>query len=514
MQLKIKEMLVDSGGPLIAILNIADAGELGVRSQGRIKIRKGTSNITAIVNTTEKVIEKGELGIYDEIKERLYLQNREFVEVSVVPSPNSLKYIKSKLNGRKLSKNEIYQIIHDVVQGNLSDVEIASFVTTLHFQGLDLEETMNLSTAMVETGKTLKVNRDIIVDKHSIGGVPGDKTTLLVVPIVASCGLTIPKSSSRAITSAAGTADRAETLMPVDLSIDEMKSVVEKVGGCITWGGALDLSPADDIFIKVEFPLSIDPLLLPSILSKKKAVGAEILVIDIPCGWGAKIKTLEDAKQLAQDFLNLGYRLGITIRCIITYGRQPIGYTIGPTLEAKEALENLMNQLASEDLIDKATDLAGALLEMVGHTKGKEMALQALKSGKAEAKLREIIALQGGDSTIMVEDLVLGDHRYNIHSDRSGNILWMNNAFLVDLARKAGAPADKGAGIQLYKKMGDQVRKDDVLFTIYSEKGHKLENAISNLKDKKAMQVGKRIEMTMSEVSKVTSDVEEFILER
>ncbi|MEM2864358.1 MAG: AMP phosphorylase [Candidatus Bathyarchaeia archaeon] len=514
MDLRVREMNVDSGGPLIAVLNVEDSEELGVRSQGRVAVSKGSLKATAIVNTTRRIIEKGEIGVYDELRDRLRVRSGDLVEVSAAPSPKSLNYIRSKLRGRALSRSEIYEIIRDTVNGILSDVEIASFVTALHFRGLDLEEAINLSRAMVETGKTLQLGDGLIVDKHSIGGVPGDKTTLLVVPIVASLGLTIPKSSSRAITSAAGTADRAEVIMPVNLTVEEIKRVLEKSNGCIVWGGALDLSPADDIFVKVEFPLSIDPLLLPSILSKKKAVGAKLLVMDIPCGWGAKVKTLEEAQQLARDFIELGSRLDMNVRCLITHGGQPIGYSIGPALEAREALENLSGASSSEDLIDKATDIAGNLFEMAGHPDGKQKALAILKSGKAEEKMREIIALQGGDPYIKPEDIPLGGYRYDVNSETKGYVIWMNNHALVEIARKAGAPKDKGAGIRLYRKTGDPVDVGETLFTIFAEKESKLSEAISELEENRALQVGRRMEMTMDEVKAVTPGMERFILER
>jgi AMP phosphorylase len=190
---------------------------------------------------------------------------------------------------------------------------------------------------MVETGERLELKKKIVLDKHNIGGSIGDKTSMLLVPIIASLGYTIPKTSSRAITSPAGTADKVETIMPVDLTIDEMKEVVEKTNGCLVWGGALHLAPADDIFIRIEYPLEIDPLLFPSIMAKKKAVGATHLVIDIPTGRGAKVKTIGDAQILAKDFITLGSMLKIKVNAAITYGEQPIGYSIGAGLEAKEA---------------------------------------------------------------------------------------------------------------------------------------------------------------------------------
>lgn len=514
MKLKAKEIDLDAGGKFVAVLNLDDAEELGVRGFSRVKLEHGGKELTAIVNVTGKVVKSGEVGVFDEVKEKLEVSDGAMVEVTPATLPKSIDFIKARLRGRKLTKEEIKEIVFDVVNGNLSEVEIAAFVISLYARGLDLEEAMNLSLAMVEAGKTLKLEGKVIADKHSIGGVPGDKTTLLLVPVVASCGVTIPKSSSRAITSAAGTADRAEVLMPVNLNLDEMKGVVEKGNGCIIWGGTLELSPADDIFIGVEFPLSIDPLLLPSILSKKKAVGSRFVAIDIPCGWGAKIKTLEEANQLARDFIELGKRLEMKIRCAVTQGNQPVGYSIGPALEAKEALENLMKQRRSLDLLDKVTDMAGMILDMVGFRDGKAMAKEAIESGRAERKLREIIELQGGDPRMKVEDIPIGSYKVDVKSNDKGYVTWMDNHALVKVARHAGAPKHKGAGIQLYKKVGDPVRKGESLFTIYAEKASRLEEAISALEEGVAMRVGERVEMTLSEISELPTKVEEFILER
>ncbi|HMK32687.1 MAG TPA: hypothetical protein VK431_03580, partial [Nitrosopumilaceae archaeon] len=291
MQLKANILGIDSGGKPIVFLNKQDADEIGVTASGRIRVTSKTSVITALVGIATTV-KKGSAGISEEVLKILKLKQNTIIDIEVAPFPRSLQFIHNKLTGKRLLFDEIHEIVKDVVQGNLNESEIAAFVTTLHLQGLDLDEATSLAMSMVDTGKQLKLGKKIIVDKHSIGGVPGDKTTLLVVPIIAAAGLMIPKASSRAITSAAGTADRAEVLMPVDLDINEMKEVVKKSNGCIVWGGSLDLAPADDIFVRTEYSLYIDPLLLPSIMSKKKAVGATHLVVDIPTGRGAKMKTV------------------------------------------------------------------------------------------------------------------------------------------------------------------------------------------------------------------------------
>src|SRR5574342_888674 len=379
MKLRVSLSGVESGGKPIVALNRHDADERGVTASGKIRICS-KKNITAIVNIATTSVKRGFIGVNEEVRESLDLKFNSVVDVEIAAFPKSLQFIRHKLAGRKLLYEEIYEIVKDVVAGNLNESEIAAFVTALHVQGLGLDEATSLASSMVRTGKHLNFRKKIIVDKHSVGGVPGDKTTLLVVPIVAAAGLTIPKTSSRAITSAAGTADRAETLMPVNLGNEEMKKVIRKCNGCLAWGDALDLAPADDIFVKTEYPLYIDPLLLPSIMSKKKADGATHLVVDIAAGSGAKVKTISEADYLAKDLIEIGKRLNIHTHCVITYGEQPIGYSIGPALEAREALEVLMNESNVPDLIDKACSIAGAIFEITGKKNGYALAKDIIKT--------------------------------------------------------------------------------------------------------------------------------------
>ena len=516
MKLRVKPLDLEAGGKFIVVLNRDDAEDLGVSALSRVKVSAAGRELTAIVNVAIESIGRGYIGVYNEVKKYLNLREGDTVDVEAAHFPLSVYYIRNKLSGRKLAYEEIFEIVRDVVSGNLSEIEIAAFITALHTFGLDLDEATSLSMAMVETGNKLDLKKPLIVDKHSIGGVPGDKTTLLVVPIIAASGLTIPKSSSRSITSAAGTADRAEVLMPVTLDIEEMREVVEKTNGCIVWGGALDLAPADDIFIRVEHPLSIDPLLLPSIMSKKKAVGANLLVIDIPTGRGTKIKTIGEADLLAKDFIELGRRLGIKVQCAVTYGEQPVGYAVGPALEAMEALNTIMGKSQAYDLIDKATHIAGILLEMSGRVNGggDKIAMEILRSGKAERKLREIIAAQGGDPNIKPDDIALGSERFTVCSKRDGVILWIDNASIVEAARLAGAPKDKGAGILLHKKIGDKVSEGESLVTIFAERGSKLERAISIFEEFPAIGVGDRMEMLIHEIRERPVAKKTFILER
>ena len=514
MELKAKMLGLEAGGKFIVVLNREDAEDLSVSSLDRVRIKGRSNEVIAIVNITTKLIEEGTVGIYEEVKNSLDLKEGAIVDVEIAPLPTSVYFIRNKLNRRKLTYEEIHEIIQDVVKGKLSEIEIASFVTALHIFGLDLDEATSLSTAMVETGNVLKINKPVIVDKHSIGGVPGDKTTLLVVPIVAAAGLTIPKSSSRAITSAAGSADRIEVLMPVNLGLEEMQKVVEKTNGCMVWGGNLNLAPADDIFIRVEHSLSIDPLLLPSIMSKKKAVGANLMVLDIPTGRGTKVKTIGDADLLAKDFMELGRRLNIKVQCAVTYGEQPVGHTIGPALEAREALGVLMGEVEVPDLVDKATNIAGILLEMSGKSNGKETALEILRSGKAEKKLREIIEAQGGNPDVKIEDISVGEKTCTMCSRKEGYLLWINNAPLAEVARLAGAPKDKGAGVYLYKKIGDRVKTNEPLLAIHAERDLKLQRALDELERSEVLGIGERMDMLIHEVRELPVAKSTFTIER
>jgi AMP phosphorylase len=492
MKLKAKLLDIQAGGRRIAILNDESASLLGVHSSDRVRINYKNKQLIALVNIATD-FPRSHIGLYEEISKMLGIKTGENVEVQHALIPESLSYVQEKINGGRLGEDKIDAIVRDVMEHHLSDTEIAAFLTTLHIRGLSITEIEALSRAMVETGSTLRLGKKPVADKHSIGGIPGDKATILIVPIIAAAGFIIPKTSSRAVTSPAGTADRVENLCPVNLSMEEIMEVVNKTNGCMVWGGALDLAPADDLFIQVEYSLGIDPLLLPSIMSKKKAIGATHVVIDIPTGRGAKVKTIGEAHTLAYDFIELGKRLEMNVQCAITLGEQPLGYAIGPALEAREAFETVMGN-GPADLREKATHLAGMLLEMVGGENGKQKAEEILRSGSAEVKLREIIAAQGGNPKIKPDDIKIGDKKAEITADKDGRILWISNQKISQIAREAGAPKEKGAGIKLGKKLGEEVKKGEVLLEIYAERNMKLETAVKLTKELQPMGISQKLE--------------------
>ncbi len=514
MQLTVEVLLITTGGSRIALISDAIASQLGVHSSDRIKIAYGTQEMIAIANIAEHFPEN-RIGLYEEAAGALGVKEDESVNISLAPLPESLFNIRAKLHGERLREKDIVAIVKDVVERHLSTVEIAAFLTALSIHGLSTGETEALSRAMISTGKTLDFGPGPILDKHSVGGIPGDKTSMLVVPIVAAAGFTIPKTSSRAITSPAGTADRVETFCPVNLSINEIKNVVAKTGGCLVWGGSLELAPADDLFIQVEYPLGIDPMLLPSILSKKKAIGATHVAIDIPTGMGAKIKTRTEAYVLASDFVDLGRRLGLNIQCALTFGDQPLGCSIGPALEAREALTTLMGG-GPPDLREKAVSLSAMLFEMVGVENPRGMAEEMVDSGKAERKLREIITAQGGNGSVKLDDLPIGPHHAEVHSQRAGKVLWLSTEDIVRIAREAGAPKEKGAGVVLHAKLGESVHKDGVLLEVYAEKVSKLESALKLAHELSPIVLSKKPEerMILDQIPEKTTHEKAFMLDR
>jgi AMP phosphorylase len=513
MFLRAKFLQLEADKPII-ILNREDAEELGVKPLERVEVTFEKKKLIAIVNIAGKIVREGEIGLYEEIQESLDVKPNEKIRVETTNPPKSLDFIKKKLAGRTLKPKEIYTIVNDTVNRRLSHIELTAFVTSLYNKGMTMGEAASLSEAMAKTGRTLKLRTKSIYDKHSIGGCPGDKTSILVVPIVAAAGLTIPKTSSRAITSPAGSADRFECVAPVELTLEEVRRVVNKTNGCLVWGGSVDLAPADDIFIQVEYPLSIDPFLLPSVMSKKKAVNAKYVVIDMPTGRETKVRTNEEFENLANEFIQLGKKLGIKVNCVSTFAEQPVGHSIGPLLEAKEALNTLLKGRGPEDLVDKVTTLAGVLLEFGGAKNGKKTALEILNSGKAYKKMREIIEAQGGNPDVEPKDLCPGEKLAEFKSKKSGKVLWISNKSVDMVAREAGAPRDKGAGVYFMKKLGEKVKKGETLFEVYSEKTSKFNRAIKLVHKIDIIGIGKERGMMLEKLPAVEEEERYFILER
>ena len=388
---------------------------------------------------------------------------------------SSMENIKKKMIGIELDENEIKEIINDINDGKLNDVEIAGFIFSQQIKGMSIKEIVAMIDAFVETGSRINFGSKTIYDKHSTGGVPGNKVTLLIVPIAAAGGILIPKTCSRAITSPSGTADTMEVLAPVQFTSSEMVEMVNKTNGIIV-EASKDICPVDYKIIKVERYLHLNPesQMIASILSKKVAMGINKLILDVPVE-GTKIATMEEGQRIARKLVDIGKKLDLEIQAGITYGGQPVGNCIGPALEAQEAVEALTT-CRVDSLVEKSISLAGMLFEMSGIKKGRKHAYEILKSGKARDKFIEIIETQGGTAS-KIKDIQIGQYDTKIHASQDGYITRVNNVILNQIAVLAGAPFDKGAGIKIFGKRGDKVSNGDVLIEIFAESETKLTKA-------------------------------------
>lgn len=461
----------------------------GFVSQARIRVQKGERYIIATLNTiTTPLLHHNEAGLSEHAWALLDAREGEEVALSHPKPLHSLSYIRSKIYGNILKTHEINAIIEDAVAGHLSDIHTAAFVAACAGGRLNEEEILHLTKAMVKTGESLSWSSELVVDKHCVGGLPGNRTTPIVVAIVAAYGLTIPKTSSRSITSPAGTADTMEVLAPVELSLEQIRKVVDKENGCVVWGGAVSLSPADDVLIRVERTLNVDSegQLVASVLSKKIAAGSSHVVIDIPVGPTAKVRDAATGIRLQHLLRHVGQQCGLTVKVAVTEGFEPVGRGIGPALEARDVVQVLTNHKdAPPDLREHALLLAGHVLEFspqVTKDQGSILAEEILKSGKAWAKFQAICEAQGGMKRIP-ESCCLHDYL----ASKTGKVTQIDTKRIALLAKLAGAPQFKAAGIDLHVKLHTIVEKGQPLFTIHAQSPGELNYALSYLHESNEM---------------------------
>ncbi len=436
--------------------------------------------ITGVLNVcSDDLLEAGQIGLSEEAFHDLGLPDGAEVRASLAVAPSSVDLVRAKLRGRHLGRKDFDAILTDVAARRYSRVELSMFVLGCVFQKFDLSELTDYTLAMIATGEQLTFADSIVADKHCIGGVPGNRTTMILVPILAELGIKIPKTSSRAITSPAGTGDTMAVLADVALSPKRLYRVVEEVGGCIAWGGALELAPADDILITVERPMEIDTetQMVASILAKKKTAGATHVVIDIPVGSSAKVKTLEFAEHLSGLFRAVAERIGLRLETVTTQALGPIGYGIGPRLEALDVLSVLRCESeAPADLREKSLMLAGRLLEMTGAepaSRGYEAACRTLDSGAALNRFDRIVDAQGRREIPPEAPL-----RRDVAAGQTGTIAQIDCWQISRIAKRAGAPSNASAGVKLHKHVGDTVTRGEPIFEIHAESDAQLQAAL------------------------------------
>ncbi|HET7806467.1 MAG TPA: thymidine phosphorylase family protein [Pseudolabrys sp.] len=472
-QLKIRRIPLDTGRENVVVISRRSKAlrpEV-FRGFSRVELRHDSKTLlaTLLITDDDSLVGSDALGLAEPAYRRFAEPGGTLVTVTPAAPPGSLDAVRAKIQGHALSPAEIDAIVDDLTHYRYSDMETAAFlISSASF--MTSGELLSLTGAMARAGTQLKWDQPIVVDKHCVGGIPGNRTSMIVVPIVAAHGLMIPKTSSRAITSPAGTADTMEVLARVDLGIDEMKEVVTACHGCLVWGGHVNLSPADDILISVERPLSLDTReqMVASIMSKKLAAGSTHLLIDLPVGPAAKLRNATEAMRLRKLFEFVGDHFGISVEVVTTDGHQPIGRGIGPVLEAQDVMAVLANEPgAPSDLREKSLRLAAHLLEHDPRLRGGAGYAQArelLESGAALRQMQKIIEAQG--PTACRTDL--GALTADVPAPADGVVTGIDCLRLNRLARTAGAPIDTGAGIRIFKKIGDRVDKGEPLYRIHA----------------------------------------------
>ncbi|MDD9944118.1 MAG: thymidine phosphorylase family protein [Myxococcales bacterium] len=445
----------------------------GFQALAKVEVRgNADKRILAVLNVVddESLVAPGELGLSAESIAALDMVEGSQIRICHAEPPASMDAVRRKIEGERLSAKEFMDIARDIAERRYAKMEIAAFLVASGQTGLDRDEVMNLTRAMVAQGQRLHWDGDLVVDKHCIGGIPGNRTSMLVVPIVAAHGMLMPKTSSRAITSPAGTADTMEVLADVTLPPKRLRAVVSRERGALIWGGTANLAPVDDILISVERPLGVDypGQMVASILSKKIAAGSTHLLIDIPVGPSAKVRHMRDALSLRKLFEYVGDQLGLFLQVVVTDGRQPVGRGIGPVLEARDVMQVLKNDPdAPSDLRQKALRLAGRVLEFDPDVRGGDgfdIARDILDSGRALAKMRHIIEAQGPRE----EPLAPGSLVLEVPAPGPGVVTSISNYQMARIARMAGAPMDKSAGVDLLKKLGEPVDKGEPLYRVHA----------------------------------------------
>jgi thymidine phosphorylase len=443
----------------------------GFSAQSRIRVTTDRASIIATLNVVrDGFLEADEAGLSDAAWRLLDAAPGQVATFSHPQTVESFGAVRAKIFGHAFAEPQLLVILEDIAAGRYTDIDLSAFLTACAAGGMSLDEVAGLTRSMVNVGERLSWHRPIVADKHCAGGLPGNRTSPIVVSIVAAAGVCIPKTSSRAITSPAGTADAMETLAPVSLDLVSMRRVVEREGGCVVWGGAVHLSPVDDALIRVERALDLDSdaQLVASVLSKKVAAGSTHVVIDIPVGPTAKVRSTEAAQRLTYMFERVGREVGLQVRAVVTDGRQPVGAGIGPALEARDVVAVTRgDRNAPGDLRDRAILLAGETLELAGMCstgEGAPLARLILDDGRAWRKLQAICEAQGGMRTPPTSS-----QRVEIRTLKSGVVIGIDNRRLARTAKLAGAPAAAAAGVDLHVRLGTRVDADRALFTIHAD---------------------------------------------
>lgn len=396
-----------------------------------------------------------------------------------------LHFIEAKRDGLSNSPEDIGVFVSQIMDGKVKDYHISAWLMAVFLNGMAEDELVSFTRALAESGKMVSFrDRSIVVDKHSTGGV-GDKTTLVLVPLVASCGLAIAKLSGRGLGFTGGTVDKLESIpgLKLNMSLENFKQQIDKIG-CAIAGHSPDLAPAEAIFYElrdVTATVPSLPLICSSIISKKMAGGAGVFVFDVKYGSGALIKKLDNAKKLANSLVGLSKSLGYASSALITSMEEPLGRWIGNSMEVRESLD-VLNNAGPEDTVTLCLALAGEMLFQGGRVSSSEegikMARTALENGDALAKFKELIEMQGGPQDLIdcpAKYLPCAPLVYELRAPRDGFINYMDAKAVGEAVKRLGGGRsrkedviDVGAAIEIKAKIGDLVKMGDTIMKVYA----------------------------------------------
>ncbi len=479
LNLRIKKLDIKAGDPLTVLINSSDAKMDGLEAGDKVWLSGYEHEHICVVNLTDVEVEEGFVGLYSDVWLGNDFASDSRVRLERVSTPESVDYIAKKLQGQRLTEDEMFEVLKDVSKKKMRSVEMAYFMATMFNPGFNDDEVLYAIKGMVNSGEIFDFsdiynNKNMVVDKHSIGGIAGKGVTPILVAILANFGLVVPNTSTRAITAPAGTTDILETVMPVSFHSEEIYNLIKKQGSCMIWGGDLNIAPADDILIQVEKGLKTQcyQKFIISIIAKKLAMGISHIIIDLPYGPDTKIEEPEDIELVSDSFIKFFDKVGINCEIYKRRVKGPDGRGIGPNLEMRDVLRVLEDhEYKSTELEQEVIKMAGKLLEFTEKEKegfGEEMAKESMESGKVAEKFWEIAFAQGAVEKVSSDDLRLGKETYDVVATKSGKIERINNKEVVNLARALGTPSIKEAGLYFNKFVGDKVKKGDVLLSFYT----------------------------------------------
>lgn len=490
---------MEDGERMIAFLNPKQALAYGITVHDKVSIiRLDWKEIVADVSFSSRVI-VWTVAVSDELAKRYNLKNLEMVGVSLTEWASvTTTAIRKKMRWEPTSYEETYSIIKDISENKLDDVMMTYYVASSFFYPTTDEEMYQTAKAMAECWVMFKYPKwEIVADKHCIGWVPGNETTMIMIPLLASLWIKMPKNFSKAITSPAATGECVNVLMDINFDKAWIEKLIEENNCCLVWWWSLDLAPADDKLIKVQYPLSMQSRakVVSSIMAKKYAMWVTHSVIDIPVWPTAKVTTMKEARDWKKKFEYVGKKLWMKMNVQITKANEVIGNGVWAVLQVREVLRVLQQHAKRPlDLENKAILLSSKIIQIAGLAKGKKaeaLARKQLESWAARKMMQQIIKAQNGENpNIQSEDLKPWIFTKEILAEKDWKVKKIDLHNVNHIARRLGCPAIDEAGLYLSKKLGDKVKKWDVLFTMYATAQNKIDLALEQNKENPAMTIG------------------------